>query len=647
MKLEGKIQIIDEYIEGKPLREIGKDLKISKDTVNAVIRDWEDGKIDYLKHERLEKGAIIEIARFVRKENINLDELLGVIFLASEGRKLGYRGEDTLSLLETLRGTTPENAKTLIDTILSFAENGISLTRLQSEVEELQSKRQNLMAENTSLEEKKGLLNREIQRKQAKIKDQNTLIETRNGNIEALTKDENKQREKIARSEKIYDIAQRLQLNIEDIQSFMETAMKYDLKIENMKNADSISKSLRTANKSPGVLPNLYNALKTLNARGWDLDSFIKVATSIENIKGTKKVINDISDLEKTFKEIRGKIKSEEDSLQIIGRKIESKNATAVSLESMNNGLLSNVLRLREERETEESKLQNIKEELKRLEKEKQDSIPYIDAANAIMGLIKTGKFSSKHLSLFSNDDIYDMDEEMVNKLRSSLIQSILKISSGEIAAIEFTDRKTIKIIDGREYENAVKTMESAEKIESDKMLLQNMIDIYGNDKQAFVGDVLLGKTPISSELDGVLEKPIYNAINSHVRDLLSQIIKVYSEKDVMESYPIEIQLNGKVTMGMIAYQSVVETLLNGSKTVSVLNAENSSNVEVSLCQAVKFLLLDILDEEKGNKRRAQIREIYSKSIMYKDIMDTAGKVSKVTLKPFVMSGKTSNLVNK
>ena len=185
MKLEGKIQIIDEYIEGKPLREIGKDLKISKDTVNAVIRDWEDGKIDYLKHERLEKGAIIEIARFVRKENINLDELLGVIFLASEGRKLGYRGEDTLSLLETLRGTTPENAKTLIDTILSFAENGISLTRLQSEVEELQSKRQNLMAENTSLEEKKGLLNREIQRKQAKIKDQNTLIETRNGNIEA------------------------------------------------------------------------------------------------------------------------------------------------------------------------------------------------------------------------------------------------------------------------------------------------------------------------------------------------------------------------------------------------------------------------------------------------------------------------------
>ena len=178
MKLEGKIQIIDEYIEGKPLREIGKDLKISKDTVNAVIRDWEDGKIDYLKHERLEKGAIIEIARFVRKENINLDELLGVIFLASEGRKLGYRGEDTLSLLETLRGTTPENAKTLIDTILSFAENGISLTRLQSEVEELQSKRQNLMAENTSLEEKKGLLNREIQRKQAKIKDQNTLIES-------------------------------------------------------------------------------------------------------------------------------------------------------------------------------------------------------------------------------------------------------------------------------------------------------------------------------------------------------------------------------------------------------------------------------------------------------------------------------------
>lgn len=76
------------------------------------------------------------------------------------------------------------------------------------------------------------------------------------------------------------------------------------------------------------------------------------------------------------------------------------------------------------------------------------------------------------------------------------------------------------------------------------------------------------------------------------------------------------------------------------SQTVSVLNMENSSHVEVSLCRAVKFLLLDLLDEEMGNKRRAKIREIYSWSVRHKEMMDTVRKVNKVTLTPFVKSEK-------
>lgn len=71
------------------------------------------------------------------------------------------------------------------------------------------------------------------------------------------------------------------------------------------------------------------------------------------------------------------------------------------------------------------------------------------------------------------------------------------------------------------------------------------------------------------------------------------------------------------------------------SQTVSVLNAENSSHVELSLCRAVKFLLLDKLDKEMGNKRRAKIMEIYSWSVSHKEMRDTVREVTKVNLMPY------------
>ena len=87
------------------------------------------------------------------------------------------------------------------------------------------------------------------------------------------------------------------------------------------------------------------------------------------------------------------------------------------------------------------------------------------------------------------------------------------------------------------------------------------------------------------------------------------------------------IQLNGKVETGSIKYHSVIDALLNNDRSVTVEIPENSSKVEVPICRAIKFLLMDILDEEKGNETRTKLRKIYSLSKTTKAVRDVANAI--------------------
>ena len=62
--------------------------------------------------------------------------------------------------------------------------------------------------------------------------------------------------------------------------------------------------------------------------------------------------------------------------------------------------------------------------------------------------------------------------------LRSSFFESIIELSKGEIAIIEYTDRKTMKIIDGREYENAQEVIKKAKQVEIQKEKKEKMINM-------------------------------------------------------------------------------------------------------------------------------------------------------------------------
>ena len=103
------------------------------------------------------------------------------------------------------------------------------------------------------------------------------------------------------------------------------------------------------------------------------------------------------------------------------------------------------------------------------------------------------------------------------------------------------------------------------------------------------------------------------------------------------------IQLNGKVETGSIKYHSVIDALLNNDRSVTVEIPENSSKVEVSICRAIKFLLMDILDEEKGNVTRAKLRKIYSLSKTAKAVRDVANAISSFTISPVFNPKKRIN----
>ena len=227
--------------------------------------------------------------------------------------------------------------------------------------------------------------------------------------------------------------------------------------------------------------------------------------------------------------------------------------------------------------------------------------------------------------------------------LRSSFFESVIELSKGEIAIIEYTDKKTMKIIDGREYENAQEVIKKAKQVEIQKEEIEKMINMYSQDHQSFIEDVFTGKADISLKFSAFFIKKFEAVMNENINKTLHQILNSFSRTHFGDSLPVEIQLNGKVETGSIKYHSVINALLNNDRSVTVEIPENSSKVEVSICRAVKFLLMDILDEEKGNETRTKLREIYSLSKTTKAVRDVANAISSFTISPVFNPKKRIN----
>ncbi|MCI2413351.1 MAG: hypothetical protein MPI47_08530 [Cuniculiplasma sp.] len=644
MKSEKLIEIITDHLNGKSLREIAAELDISKDAAANVIKDWKNGKINFLQNAIPEESFIIDLAKYLKKAGITFEEIPVALVQIKEWKDMAFDPEQIESIFRAFHDIDPNDVQDIVGTVTKMKAGGINYSELDSQVTELQQEREKLHREIKEWKDKIGSLESDIKRKESTITDLDKQIESRNSNISSLKKTEDEHKDRISLSEKLWEKCEKLGINLNSLDSFMSYALNLEYKIDDVKYASSLKNFLDTNNKKEDILLKLNKKLDYIQSIGWDIESVIDVAESLRSTKRNKEDIkSELSDLEGALKSTNGQILLKLTEEKLFENQTDKQSSIIDKLIGTIRILENRKSKLEGEIKQESQILENIKEEQKAIEKQRKEAEQYVLVGSAILDFIKGDDIGESLYEIFNLSGLVESHESEIKMLRSSFFESVIELSKGEIAIIEYTDKKTMKIIDGREYENAQEVIKKAKQVEIQKEEIEKMINMYGHDHQSFIEDVFTGKADISLKFSAFFIKKFESVMNENINKTLQKILNSFSRTNFGDRLPVEIQLNGKIETGSIKYHSVIDALLNNDRSVTVEIPENSSKVEVPICRAIKFLLMDILDEEKGNVTRTKLRKIYSLSKTTKAVRDVANAISSFTISPVFNPKKRIN----
>ena len=98
MQINDAKKIITLHLEGMPLRNIGDEMGISKDTVGSVIEKWKSGNVPFLQQSILYESRIIEIAKFTTANQIDLEDFIEVQFDLGVLKQIGVGKDQIFSI---------------------------------------------------------------------------------------------------------------------------------------------------------------------------------------------------------------------------------------------------------------------------------------------------------------------------------------------------------------------------------------------------------------------------------------------------------------------------------------------------------------------------------------------------------------------
>ncbi|MCI2413355.1 MAG: hypothetical protein MPI47_08550 [Cuniculiplasma sp.] len=200
MKNEEVIKIITEHLNGKSLREIANELDISKDAAANVIKEWKNGKINFIQNAIPEESFIIDLAKYLKKAGISFDEIPVALVQIKEWKDMAFDTEQIASIFRAFHGIDPNDVKDIVGTVTKMKAGGINYSEQDSQVTELQQEREKLNMEIEEWEYKIGSLESDIKRKESTITDLDKQIESRNSNISSLKKTEDEHKDRISLS---------------------------------------------------------------------------------------------------------------------------------------------------------------------------------------------------------------------------------------------------------------------------------------------------------------------------------------------------------------------------------------------------------------------------------------------------------------
>ena len=103
------------------------------------------------------------------------------------------------------------------------------------------------------------------------------------------------------------------------------------------------------------------------------------------------------------------------------------------------------------------------------------------------------------------------------------------------------------------------------------------------------------------------MEQTIEKVVNRK----LSFSLEVMDKKTLIESFPVTIESNGKITFQWLRTEDFIWSLMNNSETVSATTVEKSHKTEIRTCLAMKFMYLGMIYHGFDQNLRAEIRKKY------------------------------------
>ena len=612
-----------------PLRNIGDEMGISKDTVGSVIEKWKNGNVPFLQQSIPYENRIMEIAKFTTANQIDLDDFIKVQFDLGVLKEIGVGKDQIFSVAQILAKLKTEEIESLISTIKGISERHINITELGSIIDNMEKTKNNLNENIAGNNEKLQSQRKEIENNNSMIARQNLEINSKENVLKDIEQDIHTQKEKLKISERLHKDLNDLGVKAEELETFLQTAARLQCDSKKLRNLWDIWDALPEEIDRSMEVQEIHDTLATIKKTGWDIKSALKLGNKLMPISMDRDdAIQKASNLAMNFSELEKIIKRKRMEIKDMKGKIEEMKQEKSELSKEKDELIKENEKIEAYKERNmKANSEYITETIKTKMKIKENQTQ-IDGGMAIAALLKSDKRVNLDLSYFNSSSPLVSNEDY-KKAREKMLEFILYELRHEIAIVKFTSRGMMKIVEGDEYEKAIQVNADADWINYKLDRANKIINDYGNDIKSLIKDALDGKEnlgDISKEFSSIIE----NAVKTFVNEKLSSSMDKPRNDLRADVFPVKTEINGELINVMISFRSMSASLRRNLEYVKATVYGSERTLSIPICEALRFLTMELIDNTIDSKMRTEFRN----SINYEKIDMETGNVNgnKITL---------------
>ncbi|MGC9073991.1 MAG: hypothetical protein ACP5H0_07555, partial [Caldisericum sp.] len=262
-------KIIRLYLEGLSSREIANRVGLSShQSVLNVISAWKAGNYEIYQEAVTLENEVIELAKFRRDKNIDIEELSNALTLAALIKDLNLDYGDTILAVQHMKNIKVEERKQFLEGVTAVLQDlqnkGISYKDLPTRVVELQN-------QVSEMEGKIEKLKKEQSEYEEKIKSKKDEVSEAEKALENIRREQKERTEEIELAKKYEEIRKSLGISDEKYLAFINTAKDMNYDISRIMKIDDLSAFAAKNRLSKENLMEIVQGLNEIKEHGINL----------------------------------------------------------------------------------------------------------------------------------------------------------------------------------------------------------------------------------------------------------------------------------------------------------------------------------------------------------------------------------------